>query len=149
MTQVLTLTHQFVEFIPDKLADGTIYISVKYATAAHMCCCGCGQEVVTPIAPTGWSLTFDGKTISLNPSIGNWSYPCKSHYWIIRNRVQWAEKWSKERIQAGRAHDALAKERYFGSTKTTTVHDKNASVGPERVKSDGTYWSKLKKWWPF
>ena len=32
---------------------------------------------------------FDGRTISLNPSIGNWSYPCRSHYWIKGNRVVW------------------------------------------------------------
>ena len=144
MTKLLTLTHQFVEFIPDKLDDGTIYVSVKYATAAHKCCCGCGQEVVTPIAPTGWSLTFDGKTISLNPSIGNWSYPCKSHYWIIRNRVQWAEKWSKERIQAGRAHDTRARQQYYGQANADPAPDAPAQTQPEVNRS---LWARFTSWW--
>ncbi|WP_417924835.1 DUF6527 family protein [Collimonas pratensis] len=26
-----------------------------------------------------WSLTYDGKTVSLDPSIGNWSLPCRAH----------------------------------------------------------------------
>jgi len=34
--------------------------------------------VVTPLSPTGWSLIFDGETVSLYPSIGNWNFPCRS-----------------------------------------------------------------------
>jgi hypothetical protein len=89
--------HRFVEYIPEQLEERTIYISIRFATAVHRCCCGCGREVVTPLSPTGWSLTFDGETISLAPSIGNWSYPCRSHYWIRRDRVVWAR-----RLQTGK-----------------------------------------------
>lgn len=77
-----TLTHQFVEFIPDQLQEGILYVSLQYATAAHICCCGCGEEVITPFSPSDWQLTFDGVTITLSPSIGNWSFACRSHYWI-------------------------------------------------------------------
>ena len=59
---------------PDELEQGTIYVSIRFATASHLCCCGCGNKVVTPIRPTDWKLIFDGKTISLDPSIGNWSF---------------------------------------------------------------------------
>ena len=37
----------------------------------YMCCCGCRNRVVTPVNPEAWELTFDGKAISLYPSIGN------------------------------------------------------------------------------
>jgi hypothetical protein len=46
------------------------------------CCCGCGHEVVTPFSPTDWKLTFDCVSVSLYPSIGNWSPPCRAHYFI-------------------------------------------------------------------
>ncbi|MEU3550841.1 DUF6527 family protein [Streptomyces longwoodensis] len=68
----------------------------------HLCCCGCGSKIVTPLSPTDWSLTFDGASISLSPSIGNWSYPCRSHYWIRSNTAQWAERWTPSQIQAAR-----------------------------------------------
>jgi hypothetical protein len=105
--------HRFVQFVPDLLEEGVIYVSVEYATAVHKCCCGCGKEVVTPLAPTDWQLTFDGQSISLYPSIGNWSFPCRSHYWIERNRVRSAPQWSKREIASGRAADARAKRRFY------------------------------------
>ena len=85
------LTHEFVEFIPDMIEEGKLYVSIEYATTVHKCCCGCGKEVVTPLSPTDWKLIFDGKTVSLDPSIGNWSFPCRSHYWIRNNWALWAE----------------------------------------------------------
>lgn len=113
------LTHEFVEFIPDELKQDTVYISLRFATVSHLCCCGCGNKVVTPLRPTDWNLIFDGKTVSLDRSIGNWSFPCRSHYWITNNRVRWAPRWSKERIEAGRAHDRFAKEQYFHAPEST------------------------------
>jgi len=107
------LRHEFVEYIPKELKDGTIYISMTYATAVHRCCCGCESEVVTPISPTDWSLIFDGESVSLDPSIGNWSFPCQSHYWIRRNEVVWAPRWSKEQIKAGRSRDEALKKEYY------------------------------------
>ncbi|MCL4406006.1 MAG: DUF6527 family protein [Patescibacteria group bacterium] len=99
----MTLSHKFVTTIPshDQLKDGVIYISMDFATAIHKCVCGCGDEVVTPFTPTGWKLIFDGETISLNPSIGNWSFPCQSHYWIRNSQVRWAPKWSQKEVNNG------------------------------------------------
>lgn len=106
--------HRFVDMIPDVLEDGIVYVSIVYATALHKCCCGCGHEVVTPLSPTDWQLTFDGKTISLHPSIGSWNLACNSHYWIRRNVVVWAGRWSKKRIEAGRQRDRAAKQQHYG-----------------------------------
>jgi hypothetical protein len=83
------IKYQFVEFIPDNLEDGTIYISVEYATAIHKCCCGCQSKVVTPFGRNAWKLTYDGDAVSLNPSIGNYQFQCRSHYWIQENKVIW------------------------------------------------------------
>jgi len=147
MKREMTLKHEFVEYIPDDLKDGTIYVSIAFATVAHKCCCGCGNEVVTPLSPTDWELTIEGQSISLYPSIGNWSFPCQSHYWIKRNRVQWARRLSREEIRAGRAYDSLAKERYFDHINTPTVHDTIATVGePREGKSKKSLWQKLKEW---
>ena len=112
------LTPRFVEFVPDYIAAGVLYISLDYEIAVHSCCCGCGHKVVTPLSPTDWSLTFDGDTVSVSPSIGNWSLPCQSHYWIIRNSISWAPRWTAEQIAAGRARDRAAKDRYYGVEPT-------------------------------
>jgi hypothetical protein len=104
------IRHEFVEYIPTALEEGTLYISIAFATAVHRCCCGCGQEVVTPLTPTDWALTFDGETASLDPSIGNWGFDCQSHYWIRRNRVHWAGRWTAKQIAEGRALDRTLKE---------------------------------------
>jgi len=112
----LTLKHEFVEYIHDNLKEGTIYISITFATVAHKCCCGCGNEVITPLAPTDWQLIFDGQSISLYPSIGNWNFPCQSHYWIKHNKVKWVPILSKKEINTGRIHDSLIKNLYFSNT---------------------------------
>lgn len=93
---------EFVEFIPERLAEGVIYISIPFTTAIHQCCCGCGKEVVTPIRPEHWRLIFDGETISLDPSIGNRSFPCQSHYWIRESKVRWVPRRTHENSVVGR-----------------------------------------------
>jgi hypothetical protein len=111
--KLTSLRHKFVKFIPDRLDEGVLYISVAYATATHRCACGCGEIVVTPIKPTDWSLTWNGESVSLYPSIGNWSLPCRSHYWIRESRIIWAGTWSREKIAAGRKADSRAKARFY------------------------------------
>lgn len=129
MTRIKSVTHQFVEYIPEELSDGTIYVSISFATAAHKCCCGCGRKVVTPITPTDWCLIFDGDTVSLDPSIGSWSLPCQSHYWIVRNRVRWAGRWSKERVEAARAHERKLKDRHFGQDRAEQLASETSEIG--------------------
>lgn len=100
--------HQWVRFIPDKPEAGILYISREYKTATHLCCCGCGMEVVTPLNPAKWDLTDHGNSVSLFPSIGNWSFPCRSHYWIDHNRVKWAGAMSEKQITMVRKNDQHA-----------------------------------------
>ena len=110
MTRLNAIRHEFVEFMPDVLDDGVLYVSIPYAIAVHKCCCGCGNEVATPFSPTDWRLIFNGESASLDPSIGNWSFPCQSHYWIKSGRVVWATRWSAAEIAAGRSRDRINKE---------------------------------------
>lgn len=105
--------HEFVEFIPRELAEGVLYVSIPYSTVVHLCACGCGTKVVTPLKPPKWSLTFDGDTISLCPSVGNWQFPCRSHYWIRRNRVLWARPFTDEEIAKVKLRDAEDMQRYL------------------------------------
>src|SRR5262245_42593317 len=99
MKSEIVLAHEFVEFVPDELKERTLYVSMKYRTVVHLCCCGCGREVVTPLSPTAWKLAFDGVSLSLYPSIGNWNLACQSHYWIDHSKVKWCEQRSSARIE--------------------------------------------------
>jgi hypothetical protein len=86
---------ELVEFIPDKIEPDVIYISLKYGSSSHLCCCGCGKEVHLPFKPmwdNGWDLTLDENNVAtFSPSIGNWQYPCRSHYWIEKNEAKMLE----------------------------------------------------------
>ena len=108
-----SLCHEFVEFVPDQLHEGVLYISLAYNTAVHKCCCGCGNEVVTPISPVDWTLGYNGESITLRPSIGNYSFECRSHYWITRNRVDWSPVPSLRKIEDDREADRLNRLAYF------------------------------------
>lgn len=134
------LSHKFVELIPEVLDEGVLYVSLTYGTASHRCCCGCGREVVTPLTPTDWKLIFDGETASLYPSIGNWNFPCRSHYWIWHNRVEWAEDWSQWRIDAADAKDRAQKSKYYGPAGTDA-----RSQDPKGDVDDDGFWSGLWK----
>ena len=112
-----SLRHEFVRYIPEQLEEGVLYVSIEFATAVHKCFCGCGREVATPLAPTQWKLIFDGKTVSLDPSVGNWAYDCKSHYWIDQNRIIWARRWSEHEIERVRERERQEKEDYFSGNR--------------------------------
>ncbi len=108
MNKMDSLDYEFVHYIPDELVEGVLYVSVPFVTATHLCCCGCGNEVVTPLNPDGWSMMFDGESVSLSPSIGSWSLPCQSHYWVQRNQVRWAQHPEND-VKAGSALDRFGK----------------------------------------
>lgn len=115
--KIESIKPEFVEFIPEVLEPGVLYVSIPYATASHKCACGCGELVVTPIKPTDWELTWDGESVTMYPSIGNWSFSCQSHYFIKKNRIVWSYKMSKDEINFGRKMDKSRKEKFFKKTK--------------------------------
>lgn len=147
--KIIYFKHEFVEFVPERIESGVLYVSMPYATVIHRCACGCGQEVVTPLSPTDWKMIFDGKSISLDPSIGNWSFDCRSHYFIRNNHVLWCDQWSKERINFGRAYDTIRKQSYYGAGPS--IYDDDASSLPETLEPSRpkSLLEKLRHFWPF
>ena len=82
----------FTGYFPDglDLKEGILYVSFfrgnRRGPAKHICPCGCGNVVVTPInMPSAWSYSEgeDGLP-TLNPSILN---PCGAHYFIRDGRI--------------------------------------------------------------
>lgn len=144
MTRRTAVAHRFVDHIPEQLDDGVVYVSIPYATALHLCCCGCGNEVVTPFSPARWSLTFDGEAISLAPSIGNWSFSCQSHYWIDQGRVRWAARWTKERIAAGRVADQRSLDRKVADATLTVDLNWEVNHGESSVRRG--IWARIRRW---
>ena len=156
MSKIHSITHEFVEFVPDALELGVLYISVPYKTMAHLCCCGCGKKVVTPISPTGWEFTFNGRTVSVSPSVGNWNLECQSHYVISNSRVDWADQWSKEMIAAGFARDQQIKQAYYkksplngqpAEVPVTPTRHSAPEQAPQRPKTGRGLLESIKAWW--
>lgn len=143
MTLLPRLQHRFIDVIPDNLEPGVLYVSMEYATATHSCCCGCGEEVVTPFSPTDWRMEFDGETISLSPSVGSWTLPCRSHYVIKRGKVIEAGPWSEERIEAERQRDRKAKAQHYGTVQAAPPAP--TPVSPKAVRQPGMF-DRLKSW---
>lgn len=113
----------FVEFIPESIEQGKLYISEQYKTAIHKCCCGCGEEVVTPLTPVDWRLIKGAKGVSLYPSIGNWNYRCQSHYFIRDNQVLWAKQFSSSQIEFVQKRDLRDKQAYISSKNKQNINE--------------------------
>lgn len=130
------ITPLFVDIIPDRLEEGILYICERYGTAIHKCCCGCGEEVVTPLSPVDWSFRREGGTVTLSPSIGNWSFTCRSHYLIRQNRIVWAGGITDTQVERIKTHDKADKEAYI------------AAINSQKTRSGmafGPSWSSLWK----
>ena len=143
------LEHRFVEDIPESLDPGVLYISMEYATAAHSCCCGCGEEVITPFTPTDWKMTFDGETISLKPSVGSWTLACRSHYVIDRGKVIEAGPWTDEQVEAERRRDRAAKARYYGQApagQPTALAPTSSTASPAALGFWRRLWLSITGW---
>jgi Family of unknown function (DUF6527) len=106
-----------VKQMPAVLEPGFLYVSAEYGTAAHLCACGCASKIRTPLGPTEWMLEEDSSGPTLEPSIGNWQRPCRSHYWIVEGRVRWAESWSAEQVEAGRRYEDARRNEYYDSVR--------------------------------
>jgi hypothetical protein len=82
----------FVDQMPDHYDYNHIYISNRYKVAKHICLCGtCDQMTIMPLnyelfPNTHWKLVEETNgTVSFIGSVGNYRFPCKSHYIITNN----------------------------------------------------------------
>ncbi len=99
------MSYRLVDAIPERLEEGVLYLSQRYATASHLCACGCGTEVVTALGNSGWRLRIQDSGVSMWPSVGNWSFACRSHYIIDRGVIRWAGNFSRDMIDQVRRSD--------------------------------------------
>lgn len=104
--------------MPQELEPGVLYLSTEFETAAHLCACGCGVKVRTPLGPTEWRFKESERGPSLYPSIGNWQEECQSHYWIRDGEIVWAEKWNQAEIQAGRQSEEARRRAYYAEGRS-------------------------------
>lgn len=111
--KIRAIEPKFVEEIPKTLEGGTLYVCCRYRAVAHLCACGCGTVVNTPLHPTQWTLVCDGVSVSLYPSIGSWSEDCRSHYWIRNNRIRWARRLSARKVTRDRQRSHRQSEAYY------------------------------------
>lgn len=138
------MQHKFVEFMPDEIQEGFIYISLEYKTVIHLCACGCREEVNTPLSPMGWEITYNGKHISLSPSIGNWGFKCRSHYWIKKGKIVWADNWSDEQVMLKRKHDKNELDSYYKKNENDTLKLCNNEIKPNNKENNSRWRSLLK-----
>ena len=142
-----TLEHRFVRNVPRELDPGVLYIAMEYATAVHSCCCGCGDRVVTPFTPTDWRMTFDGESVSLHPSVGNWNQKCRSHYVIQRSRVLEAGSWTNAQIEAERLRDKTAKAAHYREQNEVQTGNSRPTEGAaSTTPAAQNIWSRVKSW---
>jgi hypothetical protein len=106
-----------VHYMPKQLEAGILYVSEEFEVAGHLCACGCGSKVITPLGPTEWSFEDRRGKPTLRPSIGSWQLPCKSHYWITAGRVRWAHQWTPDQVERGRQAEEERRRAYFESRK--------------------------------
>lgn len=104
---------ELVQFMPKELKPGILYVAEEFGAAAHLCACGCGSKIRTPLGPVDWSLEETANGPTLYPSIGNWQQACKSHYWIFEGEIIWEDAWSPKQIQADRKREQKRARAYY------------------------------------
>ena len=131
---------KYVQHVPDQLEEGVLYISERFRICSHLCACGCKEEVVTPLSHAEWRIFKDGELVSLLPSIGNWNYDCKSHYFIEHNDIRWLPKLSAQRIKRVQQKDAFDLKRMLDQgtdgQKRDTPQTPNGNVSSPKSYTD-------------
>ena len=132
----MNFRHEFVDHVPKQLQESVLYVSTSFGTAVHLCASGCGEEVVTPLGPSEWKITYDGRTVSLEPSIGNWSLPCRSHYWIEKGMIHWARGFSEAEVTRVRQESRKRRDHVYrmeGAEPPRNLSGINTQRGPRKV----------------
>ena len=115
MQKLTTIRLARVRYIPKTLEPGVLYVSEEFEAAVHLCACGCGLKVSTPLGPAEWSFLNSPNGPSLEPSIGNWQLPCRSHYVIADGNVRRGGQWSDIQVAAGRRAEEQRRQAYYAS----------------------------------
>ena len=101
---IVVRKHEFGEFIPDELDQGTIYISIRFATSSHLCICGCGARLQRLSAPRIGNLYLMGRRFRWTP-----------------RRLEIRMQLSQYRRTVGESYVRLGKESWHESDTISTV----------------------------
>lgn len=110
---IINLKLLHVEYLPKELEPEILYVSKEFGVAGHLCPCGCGNKIITPLGRREWKFSENKGQATLYPSIGNWQLPCRSHYWIRNGKIKWSYSWDDEKIMKKRMEEEeRSKEHY-------------------------------------
>ena len=104
---------QRVQYMPKDLKPGVLYVSEQFGAAVHLCACGCGSKIRTPIGPTEWSVEETDVGPTLHPSVGNWQQACQAHYLITCGEIIWSDQWTAKQIADGRHREEKRRREYY------------------------------------
>ena len=147
-----TIRPAFVTQFPAVFEQGVLYISEEFETAGHLCCCGCREKVITPLNPAKWRLRKEEGAVSLSPSIGNWNYACKSHYFITKNKVIEAGQLDAAKIKTVQRRDRRDMVHYVAivnaraGQSTEKAPEATTNVVPENSLFS-EFVTFLRNWW--
>lgn len=141
MTRQTHIEHRYVDVIPNELEEGTLYISRRFNTASHLCACGCGTRIPTPLNPSKWTLTDHGKTVSLSPSVGLGTLECRSHYWIRRSQIDWFPDMTDAQTRRAQARDHYASQVFTGEVVPPPPQPQ-----PARPNEPKGWWQSFLNW---
>ena len=115
---------------PDEFESGILYVSMQYAICSHLCACGCGEKVITPLSPTRWKLVYNGEDVTLYPSIGNYSFACQSHYFLTNGNVVWV---GDHDVENGKRKKKGMLAKLFNSKKSKKNGNKTRSKKDSKI----------------
>lgn len=118
---------ELVQYMPKVLDVGILYVSKEFGTAAHLCACGCGEKIRTPLGPAEWRVEETSAGPTLLPSVGNWQQPCQSHYIIWRGEIQWEGQWTDNQIAVGRLREQMRLRAYCNAQNKKQVQPNTGS----------------------
>lgn len=144
--KILELTPRDLDEFPRVLKEGILYISEECELAAHKCCCGCGEDVITPLNSARWRLDRHGGRVSLHPSIGNWKSACRSHYWIRNNRVIPSFGMDDEAIADVIEVDQADREEYFAQLQSAPPSSGSRASVPKPQHWLARLFKRLRSW---
>ena len=144
--KILELTPRDLDEFPRVLEEGILYISEECELSAHKCCCGCGEDVFTPLNPARWRLDRNCGRVSLHPSIGNWKCAGRSHYWIRNNRVIPSFGMDDEDIAEVIELDQIDREEYFAQLQPAPPTGSSQASAPKPRLWLARLFKRLRSW---
>jgi hypothetical protein len=85
------------ERLPPQVGPFEFHYSRRFEMAALACACGCGHRVMLNLLDQH-HLVIEGGLPTVTPSILVSDAPCLSHFFIRRGQVEWAQQWSKKKV---------------------------------------------------